>query len=161
MTTLVAWIALVVALLAVGYAWKLSLELATATRRLDRYNRALFDANDELRRLREQMEEETARLRVELRRRDGAAYTPEMTVREALLLHPQAEEVLAGFHLGGCSHCAVEPNDTLAQVCAQHDIPVERLVSQLNMLLSASAASGAANGSELQRVKLPNVALEF
>ncbi|HXF61682.1 MAG TPA: hypothetical protein VNK95_08695 [Caldilineaceae bacterium] len=161
MTTFVAWIALVVALAAVGYAWKLSLELATATRRLDRYNRALFDANDEIRRLREQMEEETARLRVELRRRDGAAFTPEMTVREALLLHPQAEQVLAGFHLGGCSHCAVEPDETLAQVCAQHDIPVERLVGHLNRLIPAPVSSGPANGSEPQRVKLPNVALEF
>ena len=69
MATLVAWVALLVATLALGFAWKLNAELATAARRLDRYNKALFDANDEIRRLREEVEEETAQTRVALRQR--------------------------------------------------------------------------------------------
>jgi hybrid cluster-associated redox disulfide protein len=162
MITIVAWIALVVALLAIAYAWKLSHEVATVTRRLDRYNKALFDANDELRRLREQMVEETTRLRVDLRRQSsaqsgGSVFTPEMTVRETLMLHPQAEQVLTGFHLGGCSHCAVEPDETLAQACAQHGVDVQALMGNLNMLVQTPAAAGA--GPQL--IKLPNVALEL
>ena len=51
----ISWLALVIGLVAVAYAWKLQQELHTATRRLDRYNRALFDANDELRKVREEM----------------------------------------------------------------------------------------------------------
>jgi hybrid cluster-associated redox disulfide protein len=163
MTTVVAWGALVVAVLAVGYAWKLSHELATATRRLDRYNKALFATNDELRTLRERTEEELARLRVQIRRGGPAAgFSPEMTVRDALLMHPQAEQVLAGLHLGGCSHCAVEPDETLAQVCAQHGVELVQVVGQLNLLLGGAPATGVAvNGSAPQPVKLPNVAFEF
>jgi hypothetical protein len=163
MLTLIAWLALVAGLLALVYGWKLSQELATATRRLDRYNRTLFDVQDELRRLREQMQEETARLRVALRRQAGGlAFTPEMTVREALLLHPQAGEVLASFHLGGCDHCAVEPDATLAQVCAQHAIETPRLVSRLNLLSPATnGETQPGTPGEPKQVKLPNVELEF
>jgi hybrid cluster-associated redox disulfide protein len=157
MTPLIAWLALAAALAAGLYAWRLSAELATATRRLDRYNKALFDANDELRRLRETLEEETAHLRVELRRSQGAtAFAPEMTVREALLLHPQAEQVLASFHLGGCSHCAVEPGDTLAAAAAQHGVDLQALLGNLNLLTAGQNGSAAP-----QPVKLPNVVLEL
>lgn len=157
MTTVIAWLALAAALAAGLYAWRLNGELATATRRLDRYNKALFDASDEIRRLREQLAEETARLRVEVRRAQGAVtFVPEMTVREALLLHPQAEQVLASFHLGGCSHCAVEPGDTLATAAAQHGVDLRNLLDTLNLLTAGQ------NGQTAPRlVRLPNVALEL
>ncbi len=157
MGTIVAWIGLIVALLALAYAWKMNQELATATRRLDRYNKALFDANDAIRTLREEHAETVTQLRVELRKVQGnAAFTPETTVREALLMHPQSQEVLASFHLGGCSHCAVEPDHTLAQVCAEHGIEPDTLLGTLNLLVG-----GQANGTQPQLVKLPNVALEL
>lgn len=159
MTTIVAGIAFLLALLAVGYAWKMQQELAQVTRRLDRYNRSLFDANDEIRRLREELAVNTAQLRVELMRQTGALHiTPEMTVREVQMLHPQAGQVLAGFHLGGCSNCAVEPDDTLAKLSADHNVDMQQLLSSLNLLFSAGQAQ---NGNGVQLVKLPNVALEF
>lgn len=168
MITLIAWLALVVALVAGVYVWRLSSELATATRRLDRYNKALFDANDEIRKLREGMQEEMARLRVAMHRQQGtSAFTPEMTLREVLMIHPQAEQVLAGFHLGGCSHCAVEPDETLAQAAAEHGIDLPTLMQNLNMLIAAQssvAPAGAApraSDAAPTLVKLPNVALEF
>jgi hypothetical protein len=159
MTAMVAWLGLAVALLAAGAIWKLNQELATATRRLDRYNKALFDANDQIRKLQEQVSEESAQLRVALRRQSGmVSFVPEMTVRETLLLHPQAEQVLAGFHLGGCSHCAVEPDATLAQVCTQSGVQLDQLMGNLNLLTGGIAVNG--NGAPTL-VKLPNVALEF
>jgi hybrid cluster-associated redox disulfide protein len=164
---IVAWIALAAAAVALGFVWKLNGELAIATRRLDRYNKALFDANDEIRQLREGLEEETAKLRVALREQQGApAFTPEMTVREALMVHPQAEQVLASFHLGGCSHCAVEPNDRLVDACQEHGVDLQVLVGNLNLLTSTQTSTqrsqqdGSGNGAP-QLVKLPNVALEF
>lgn len=157
MTTIIAWLALLAAIAAGIYAWKLSGELATASRRLDRYNKALFDAGDEIRRLREQLAEETAQLRVQLRQHQGmAAFAPDMTVREALLVHPQVEQVLAGFHLGGCSHCAVEPEDTLAHAAGQHGVNLQALLANLNLL-----TAGQANQAAPQLVKLPNVVLEL
>jgi hypothetical protein len=156
MATWVAWIALLAALGAAAYAWTLGLELQTVTRRLDRYNRALFDANDEIRRLSETVAATTAQLRVELQRRTGTLeFTPEMTVREAQLLHPQAQQILAGFHLGGCSSCAVEPDETLAQVCAQNGVDVRTLVGNLNLLTAGPVSSNGAPAL----VKLPNVQL--
>lgn len=161
MAAIVAWVALAVAAVALGFVWKLNSELTTAARRLDRYNKALFDANDEIRRLREEVEEETARTRVALRQQQGTiAFAPDMTVREVLMTHPQAEQVLASFHMGGCSHCAVEPNDRLVDACQEHGVDLQAVMGNLNLLAQAGQQSGAGNGAP-QLVKLPNVALEF
>ena len=158
MSTVLILISLIVALIAFGYAWKLQQELGQTTRRLDRYNRALFDANDELRRLREELAASVAQLRVEMMQTAGhPQFTPQTTVREAQLLHPQARQVLAGLHLGGCSNCAVEPDETLRKVSADHGIDLTLLLANLNFLLHAEQADG--NG--VQPVKIPNVVLEF
>jgi hypothetical protein len=53
MVNVVSGVALLAALLALAYAWRLHHELDRATARLDRYNKALFDAGEELRQLRE------------------------------------------------------------------------------------------------------------
>jgi hybrid cluster-associated redox disulfide protein len=58
----------------------------------------------------------------------------DMTVGEAMQLHPRAREVFAGFHLGGCSHCAVSEFETIAQVCQGYGVPVDMLVGSLNSL---------------------------
>jgi hybrid cluster-associated redox disulfide protein len=124
---------------------------------LYRYNKALFDANDALGKLRAEFELELAQLRLAVRQAEGKArFVPEMTVREVLMAHPQAEQVLAGFHLGGCSHCAVEPDDTLAGACQEHGVDLSNLIQNLNLLATGQSANGAP-----QLVKLPNVALEF
>jgi hypothetical protein len=155
----IAIFALVAALVAFGYAWKLQQELTIATRRLDRYNKSLFDANDDLRRLREDLAAMSAQLRVEIRQQGGRiGFDPTMTVREAQLLHPQAQQILAGFHLGGCNSCAVEPDATLAAICADHGVDEEQLMQNLNSLLRS--ANGQ-HSQALQPVKVPNVELNF
>lgn len=49
-------VALLAALVALAYAWRLHTELDRAAARLDRYNKALFDAGEELRQLRERLD---------------------------------------------------------------------------------------------------------
>jgi len=160
MAAVVSIVALLLALLALAYAWRLQRELDVARGRLDRYNRALFKVEESIRALRKEMEDVTARLRVEMMQRTGATrFTPEMTVREALLLHPQAQQILAGFHLGGCSSCAVEPDETLAALCASRGINETELLANLNQLLGAQ---GEQNGvGSYRMVKVPNVQLEI
>ena len=159
MGTVISWLALIIGGIALAYAWKLQQELNTATRRLDRYNRALFDANDEMRQLREELVATGAKLRVELQQRTGTiAFQPEMTVREAQLLHPQAQQILAGFHLGGCSSCAVEPDETLATVAANSGLELDVLLKNLNLLVERGHAQR--NGAP-QPVKIPNVELSL
>ena len=159
---MIIWITIVgiiLGLAALAYAWKLQQELNTATLRLDRYNRALFDANDELRQLREQMTTAIAELRIEIKHTAGAVrFEPQMTVREAQLLHPQTQQVLAAFHLGGCSSCAVDPEDTLVRACAEHGVDVDTVLDNLNQLLPEGQGGSGAN---VQPVKIPNMELNF
>ncbi len=166
MGTFIEVIALIIAGMALIYTWKLHQELNTATRRLDRYNRALFDANDEIRHLREEMATTTAQLRVELKQFSGdLSFQPEMTVREVQMAHPQAQQILAGFHLGGCSSCAIEPDDTLAKICAENELDLNALISNLNLLVAGSngrqqhGAMSPINAPEF--VKIPNVELSL
>jgi hypothetical protein len=155
MATWLGWVALLLGFGALVYAWRLQRELGMMTRRLDRYNKALFEASDELHRLREELAATTAQLRTDIKRNTGQLrFTSEMTVREAQLLHPQATQILASFHLGGCSNCAIEPDETLAGVCHSQGQDVNRLLHNLNLLVEG------ADGQERrlwQPVKIPNV----
>jgi hypothetical protein len=71
-------------------------------------------------------------------------------------------QILAGFHLGGCSDCAIEPDETLAQICAERGLAVDTLVGNLNMLV-ADSAEPQGNGQVFapKLVKLPNMTLEL
>jgi hypothetical protein len=158
MTTFMSLAALVVALVALGYAWKLNRELDSARERLDRYNRSLFKVEESIRTLRAEMEDAKTRLHVEIVRRSGdVQFSPQMTVREATLLHPQVQQILAGFHLGGCSSCAVEPDETLAEICVSRGVNESELLTNLNQLLG-----GGTNGAHQPLlVKVPNVHLDL
>lgn len=62
-------------------------------------------------------------------------FSADMTVSKILQLHPEAGLVLAGYHLGGCSHCGVNQFETLQQVCNAYGIPIDAILSSLNDLL--------------------------
>lgn len=48
---------------------------------------------------------------------------PEMTMESILGAVPSAQRALfQRYHVGGCSACGFEPTDTLAKVCADHNI---------------------------------------
>ena len=48
---------------------------------------------------------------------------PEMTMETILSAAPAARRALfQRYHIGGCSSCAFQPTDTLAQVCKDHNI---------------------------------------
>jgi hybrid cluster-associated redox disulfide protein len=62
-----------------------------------------------------------------------------MTVGEALALHPNARWVFASFHLGGCTHCAISTEETLAQVAEGYGLSLDQLIDALNSLLATPA----------------------
>jgi len=160
MGTVVAWIALLVGGAALFLVWKLGLDLAQATRRLDRYNRSLYEAGDQIRKLEEQLAQTTAILRVEMAHQ-GSPVTvrPEMTVRAVTALHPQAEQVLASLHIGGCSSCAANPDETLAQICADNGLDLSKVMGNLNSLFQAGLPSANGGSRVPQPVKVPNIEL--
>ncbi len=59
-----------------------------------------------------------------------------MTIGDALRLHPRAGEVFAAFHLGGCSHCAINEAETIEEVTAGYGVDSNQLVEALNGLLA-------------------------
>ena len=62
-------------------------------------------------------------------------FVPDMTVEQALALHPSAKWVFAAYHIGGCSDCAMSEAETLEQVAAGYQLPLEKLINDLNALL--------------------------
>ncbi len=71
-------------------------------------------------------------------------FNADMTVGEAMQLHPRAREVFAGFHLGGCSHCAISEFETIRQVCEGYGVPPEMLISSLYSLADLEPAQAQA-----------------
>ena len=60
-------------------------------------------------------------------------FTAQTTMLEALTADPSLGMVLMrDFHLGGCSNCGFEPNESIANVAADNGIPMERLLAALN-----------------------------
>lgn len=153
MNSILGWLALLLALGTGIYAWLQSRTIDTINRRLDRYNKALFDASDEIRSLREELESTAAQLRIEIKKQSGQSiFTPEMSVKAAQRAHPQAQQIMASLHLGGCSTCA---EDSLAKASHDHGVDLELLLTHLNQLANNATLP-------LQDLpKAPNVQLEF
>lgn len=61
-------------------------------------------------------------------------FNQDMTVAEAQSLHPRAREVFAGYHLGGCAHCAISEFETIRQVCEGYGVPVQAILDTLEGL---------------------------
>jgi hypothetical protein len=63
----------------------------------------------------------------------NSQFTAQTTMLEALTADPSLGMVLMrDFHLGGCSNCGFEPNESIANVAAENGIPAERLLAALN-----------------------------
>lgn len=62
-------------------------------------------------------------------------FVKEMTVGEAMVLHPEAPMVFASYHLNGCSHCSVNEVETIEQVCEGYGVEVDLIIDSLNSLL--------------------------
>jgi hybrid cluster-associated redox disulfide protein len=63
-------------------------------------------------------------------------FSADMTVGEALKMHPQVQEILMTFHIGGCAHCAINEVETLGQVSEGYGVDTEALLEALNDLLA-------------------------
>ena len=63
-------------------------------------------------------------------------FSPETRVDEALRIHPNVRWVFAAYHIGGCNGCERASEETLEQVARGYDFPLERLLADLNALVS-------------------------
>lgn len=58
---------------------------------------------------------------------------PQMTMRELLQHYPGAQRALfRRYHIGGCSSCGFQPDETLAGVCARNNsLPVGEVIEHI------------------------------
>ena len=58
---------------------------------------------------------------------------PQITMRELLQLYPGAQRALfRRYHIGGCSSCGFQPEETLAGVCARNnELPVTEVIDHI------------------------------
>ena len=61
-----------------------------------------------------------------------------MTVGEALATHPHERWVFAAYHIGGCDGCERASEETIAEVAAGYQLPLERLLAYFNSLIRGS-----------------------
>ena len=71
---------------------------------------------------------------------DEKHFSLDMTIAEAMNVHPRVREVFAVFHLGGCAHCAVGQFETLGQVCEGYGVDSETLLEALEGLVAGEAS---------------------
>ncbi|MCX5758155.1 MAG: DUF1858 domain-containing protein [Candidatus Hydrogenedentes bacterium] len=67
-------------------------------------------------------------------------FTLDMTIAQAMQVHPRAAEVFAAFHLGGCAHCHINQVETLDNVCMAYGLEPSELLDALEGLMEPSKA---------------------
>jgi len=61
-------------------------------------------------------------------------FNGDMMVSEAMAIHPRVRDVFQGYHLGGCSHCAISEFESIKTVAEGYGVPVETLLGALEGL---------------------------
>jgi hybrid cluster-associated redox disulfide protein len=74
-------------------------------------------------------------------------FDPDMTVVEAMSVHPQVAEVFTAFHLGGCSSCGISEIETVAQVCMGYGVDIDILMDVLEGLMDEDNADSTSDNS--------------
>lgn len=67
-------------------------------------------------------------------------FDPNMTVGDAMAVHPRVAEVFAAFQLGGCSSCGISEVETVAQVTMGYGVDVDMLLDVLEELMAEEDA---------------------
>lgn len=68
-------------------------------------------------------------------------FDPDMTIGEAMSIHPKVAEVFTAFHLGGCSSCGISEIETVGQVCMAYGVEIDVLLDVLESLMEEDAGS--------------------
>ncbi len=149
---------LVLALLGLLMAWRTSRKQKDLTERISQLNSRIYQTRREMLEAQEKTHRDLTALKFEwLKSKGKLQVTPDLTLDEVLLVHPMAGQVLASFHIGGCSSCAVDGSTRLDLAAASSGQTVEPIIVALNNLITESQ-----NGTLSEEIlKTPNVQLNF
>lgn len=109
--------------------------------RLNNARSSHFRFVDQAREQMTQLETQVRTLQLQLRsvKEDSPLFSSEMTIAEATMLDARVPDLLGSLHIGGCSSCAVHPEETLAQAAAANGKDVHVILQALNKLNSPEA----------------------
>lgn len=149
---------LILALLGLLMAWRTGRKQKDLTERISQLNSRIYQTRREMLEAQEKTHRDLTALKFEWLKSQGKLQvTPDMTLDEVLMVHPLAGQVLASFHIGGCSSCAVDGSTRLDLAVASSGQTVEPIIVALNNLITESQ-----NGTLSEEIlKTPNVQLTF
>jgi len=154
------YVALAIGLIGLIMAWSANRKNNDLKERIAQVNSRVYNLRREMQEAQEKAEQEMMTLKFQLLKAQGELkVTPEMKMGEIMAIHPQAEQVLAGFHIGGCSSCSFDSHQTLGEVAAVNSRDVQPILVALNTLVIESS-----NGNDLispEKLKTPNIQLHF
>lgn len=150
--------ALIVAIAALLGAFLTARRVATLQERLDRTTSQLAELRTSTSETIGELQDKVNELRLQVRRQSGQPiFDPRMTIADAMNVHPKVAEVLANFHLGGCSHCAVSDVDTIEGACQTYGIDQAALMNALNGLVSGGSGGSTGLSTTIQSARISNV----
>lgn len=155
------YIGLIIALIALIIAWQSYSKHKILKKDLSHLHNRLYSMSQTIRETNEKNQEALTSLRIELLKSQGdLKITGDMTMKQVSLIHPQAMQVLSGFHIGGCSSCAVtDDSERLDLTVARSGQQLEPVLIALNKLLAESKNNNGRVSED--RLKTPNVQLMF
>jgi hybrid cluster-associated redox disulfide protein len=154
--------ALIIAVLAAVGVFLAMRRIGSLQERLERTTGQVYELRSAMAAANEEREQTLNQMRLEMRRQAGEAiFDPKMTISDAMSVHPKVQEVLANFHLGGCSHCAISDVDTIEGACQSYGIDQAALMNALNGLISGDSGGSAGLTQTVASAKLSNVKAVF
>lgn len=152
------YIALLVGLAALFFAWRSNRAAKDLRERVTRLNSQIYDLRADMHRAAEAHQKAMMQLKFDMLRQTGELkVSGDMTVDEVTLLHPQAAEVLAAHHIGGCASCAVDGSTRLDRAVAANAGQLEPVLVALNSLVDEGSDGLVAE----DRLRTPNVQLSM
>ncbi len=156
---MLTYVALILAALGLALAWNSNRKNTELRERIAQVISRVYNLRCEMQEAQEQAQLEQMKLKFELLKLQGnLQVTGQMKIGEVMAIHPQAQQVLAGFHIGGCGSCAVDDRQSLSEAVALNGRELEPILVALNTLLTES------NGDDQiapERLKIPNVQLQL
>jgi hypothetical protein len=154
------YVALALGLIGILMAWSANRKNKDLRERIAQINSRFYRLRREMQEAQEETERQMMALKFGLLKLQGdLKVTPEMKIGEIMAIHPQVQQMLAGFHLGGCASCMVDDQQTLAEAVAVNGRELEPILVALNTLIAESGNGNSPVSSE--QFKTPNVELQL
>lgn len=157
------YVALGIGVVALIWGWKTARQNKELKDRVTQMNRRLYNLKRTMEEFQTEVRQEKMGLNFEIMKLQGQLNVTEyMTIDEIKMLHPQAEQVLAAHHIGGCSSCSVDGSVRLDHAAAKNQQLLEPILIALNNLAADHDGNGK-NTADLSKelLKMPNVQLNI